>query len=132
MDYLIKTDDMYFISSRIKEINPYYELFFNAKTNKYEIHDLSNHICSLALIVPPFELDCRVIQKIYLTRRENMKKLFLTLEEENQKNEQKKLDNMITQSGELFSEICNYSSNSRRELSHNQIKHIVNKFSGEN
>lgn len=133
MDYLIDVNnDLFFISSRIKEINNNYTLLFNALTKKYEVHDLSNHVCSLAISVFPHELDERVIQKLFLSRKENMKNLFRSLDESNQKLQQNKLFKTSQMSKELLSDIVNYSSSARRELSQKEIRQIVNKFTGEN
>lgn len=123
--WLVETDDMYCISNRIKLINSNYVLMFNQKTKVYEIHDKSNFVFSKCLEIAPDELDARAIKKLFQTRKENMKKLFIEIELENKKLETKKMNLILEKSSDAMREILNFSSRKNNDLSQNEIKNII-------
>ena len=60
------SSDLYSIGERLREIDGRYELFYNAKLDRYEIHASG----ALQLAVPAGELDARVIARVRETRIE--------------------------------------------------------------
>lgn len=58
--------DLYSIGERLKEIDGRYELYFNARLKRYEIHASG----ALQLAVPAGELDARAIARVRETRIE--------------------------------------------------------------
>ena len=95
---LEKVKDKFNIYKRIKNINKNYDLYFNKKNKTYEVHDISNKFSSHCLTINPNDLDVRVLDKLLVTRKENMKKYFIQIEEENQKLQ----DNKIKQTLDLL------------------------------
>ena len=127
-NYLLKCKDMYNLYKRIKEIKPSYELFYSVKSHCYEIHDLENKNNSLCLSVKPELFDSRIIKKLFDTRRENMKKLFLLLEEENRKLEEKKMSMLTLKSADIIEEIIGYSERNNKDLSQEDIHNLIDKM----
>ena len=130
-NYLIKVDDIYGISRRIREINKNYTLFLNVKTKKYEIHDESNHINSLCLTLLPHELNSSVIRRLHISKRENMKKLFIEVEENNKKLEEKNKQKILSHASDVMSSILSYSSHKSGELDNKTVREIVEKVEEE-
>jgi hypothetical protein len=77
----------YSIPERLKEIDSKYFVMFNKRTQKFEIHHAGQPFSSYCLTVPYEELDCRTVDLVLETRRENMKKLIAEIEAENLKRE---------------------------------------------
>ena len=129
--YLSRVRDMYGLSGRIKKINKNYELVFNYKSKKYEVHDFSNHVCSLCLQIEPNELDSRILRKLVLTRRENMARLFKSIDEQNKKMQEQNIGELKNQCGELFEDVMGYACRTSRELEAEDIKKIITNIQGE-
>ena len=68
-------DDVYFISSRLKEIDETYYVMFNTATRKYEIHSDAQKGSSLCFVVPFGELDARTVDYALRTRNADFGKL---------------------------------------------------------
>ena len=125
MKDLIKIKDKYNIYKQIKNVNKNYKLYYSRLNSRYEIHDNSNHFCSLCLCISPENLNSSVIEKLYKSKRENMKKYFLEIEEQNRKLEEKNVNNIISRAGDLMLDIFEYSNHKNRDLSANDIKKII-------
>ena len=123
---------MYNIYSRIKDIDQNYELFWNNASRVFEIHDTSNKMCSLCLIVRANELDARVLYKLFVTRRQNMKKLFKEIEESNAKFEESKKRDALSECNGFFREIMDFASRKSNDLTANDIQKIIKINRGEN
>lgn len=130
-NYLMKVNDIYGISRRIREVNSSYCLFLNLLTKKYEVHDLSNHFNSLCLTLEPHELNSTLIRKLHISKRENMKNYFIQIEENNKKIEAQQKQKLLNQTSDLTKEIFDYASHKNRDLSDVEIKNIVSKAKGE-
>ena len=70
------SSDLYSIGERLREIDGRYELFYNAKLDRYEIHASG----ALQLAVPRGELDARVIARVRETRVERRDALLESIE----------------------------------------------------
>lgn len=77
-------EDVFDITTRLKEIDNDYFVVFNTEKNKYEVHNKSqkNTYC---LSVPFSGLDSRTIDLTLKTRRENIDKLLKEIEQNNEK-----------------------------------------------
>ena len=83
------TNDLFDIASRLKSINENYKVYYNAQTDKFEVHDTSRpHGNTLAFVVPYAELDARTLTFALFTRVENAKKIFNEVEDHNRKIQQ--------------------------------------------
>lgn len=122
-EYLEKYTDLLNISGRIKEIDAGYELFFNKKLKRFEVHN-NSCVDSFVCLVP--FLDARLIEKLILTRRENMQKFFKKLDEENEKLEAKKQNEILSDAKDKIGEIAKYSFNINRDLTTPEIQKILN------
>ncbi len=69
-------NDIYFINSRIKEIDKNYQIYFNTAKKSFEIHNREQIGGSYCLTVPYSLLDARTIEYVRETRVENRKELF--------------------------------------------------------
>ena len=122
-EYLEKYTDIFNLSGRIKQIDASYELCFNKKLKRFEVHNnaiLDSFVC----LVP--NLDARLIEKLVLTRRENMKAFFKQLDEDNEKLEEKKQNEILGDAKDRLGEIAKYSFNLNRNLSDKEIQKILN------
>lgn len=62
------TDDVFFIASRLKEIDPTYYVVYNADKRRYEVHSDGQRGSSLCFVVPYDRLDARTIDYALRTR----------------------------------------------------------------
>lgn len=77
--------DTYFISSRIKEIDPDYFIVYNEGKHRFEVHNAAQGQSTYALTLPFEELDARTLNLVEKTRIANKDKLIEEMERENQK-----------------------------------------------
>ena len=88
MDSLQKiTSDVLDIASRLKEIDPKYEVYRNLNKHRFEIHAEG----ALQIAVPFNRLDERTLSLVRETRLENADALFKRLEAQNAETERLKL-----------------------------------------
>lgn len=81
--YEIITQDLYFIASRIKEIDPSYFIVRNRKSGSYEVHSCAQKGGSYALTLPFDQLDARTLDYVRRTSSQRRDKLFAELEAHN-------------------------------------------------
>ncbi|MBR6788459.1 MAG: hypothetical protein IKM44_01480 [Clostridia bacterium] len=62
------TDDLYFIASRLKEIDPTYYVVYNLIKLRYEVHSKEQRGNTLCFVVPYGNLDARTIEYAKRTR----------------------------------------------------------------
>ena len=122
-EYLAPYLDIFNLCERIKKIDPNYELLFNKKTNRLEVHNFSERGSSLVTNVD--NLDARLVDKLIKTRRENIKRFLEEMERENEKLEQEKLNSINEQAGLVLEEIAKYSFNKNRDLTDEEFKKIL-------
>lgn len=77
-------NDIYFINSRIKEIDKNYQIFLNTVKKKFEVHNKEQIGDSFCLTVPYPLLDDRTVKFVRKTRIENRKKIFEEIEKHNE------------------------------------------------
>ncbi len=77
------TGDVLDIASRLKEIDPRYEVYRNLEKHRFEIHAEG----ALQIAVPFNRLDERTLSLVKETRLENADALFKRLEAQNEKTE---------------------------------------------
>ncbi len=62
------TDDLYFIASRLKEIDPSYFVVYNLLRSRYEVHSKEQRGDTLCFVVPYKALDARTLEYAARTR----------------------------------------------------------------
>jgi hypothetical protein len=81
---LIKIEsDVYFISKRLKEIDPSYEIYYNTGSQSFEVHSNAQVKNSYCFKVPFSVLDSRTIDYAVKTRAGNRDKLIAEIEKNN-------------------------------------------------
>ena len=98
-------NDVYFILSRLKEIDKNYRIFYNTKNNKFEIHNKAQIGNSYCLTVPYKFLDNRAFELVLKTRVENSKKLFEEIDKQNEKIERKSENEIYKQAENILKKI---------------------------
>ncbi len=89
MDALVKiANDVLDIASRLKEIDPRYEVYRNLNKHRFEIHAEG----ALQIAVPFNRLDERTLSLVRETRLENADALFKRLDKQNAEAERALLD----------------------------------------
>ncbi len=83
MDGVLITDDLFDVASRLKSVNCNYKLYFNKKTQKYEVRETKGLNETLAFVVPYDELDARTVEYARFTAIQNAKALFAEIERHN-------------------------------------------------
>ncbi|MCQ2382206.1 MAG: hypothetical protein MJ054_02775 [Clostridia bacterium] len=71
--------DLFHISERILQIDPYYEIFWNGECNRFEVFWHGK----LAFVIPFNELDVRTLTYTQRTRRENADEIEREIDEGN-------------------------------------------------
>lgn len=125
LHYLIKINDIYFISTQIKNINIYFDIFFNTKTQLFEVHDTSKYD-SFIISYNKYP-DQNLIKKLYQTSKENSKKFLETIQNENNNLLKNINTKLINDAKDKFNEILSFAEKSSNELSIPTIKKIINK-----
>jgi len=126
--YLSEYKDKFNLYKRIKMINPNYKLMLNHKTHRFEIHDFSCCFGSLCLSIGLLDLDSRIIKRLFESKRENMKALFLKIERENEMLREKNRNLAIEQGADLSREIIEYAQRRQRDLSSDEIHNLIQKM----
>ncbi len=75
------TSDLFDISSRIKNINPSYELYFDKSDNKFKV--TANSV--VQAVLPYDRLDKRAVDYLYKTGVNNLDNLVEEIEKENER-----------------------------------------------
>ncbi len=124
LNHLIKINDVFFISEKIKSSNQNFELFFNKKTKQFEIHDTSKPI-SFVLSFSKYP-NQNLIKKIHKTSTKN-KNIFKEIEQHNNSISEKKNKILTEKCSEYFDEILKFSEKTNNNISEQQIKKIIEK-----
>ncbi len=85
MTKMLITNDLFDISDRLKTVNPNYKLYFNRKTQRYEVYETCVLNEKLAFVVPYDELDARTLAFARFTAVQNADKIFAEIEKHNEK-----------------------------------------------
>lgn len=102
-------NDVYFITSRIKEIDMYYKIYFNTNRKVFEIHNSKQIGGSYCLTVPYPLLDKRTVDLVRKTRIENRKNLLKEIDDNNEKLERSKEKKIMDDAKDQFKEFIKYS-----------------------
>lgn len=102
-------NDIYFINSRLKEIDKNYQIYFNTKKDKFEIHNKEQIGDSYCLTIPYSLLDQRSVDLVRKTRIENRKKLIEEIDRENEKLEILKEKRLLEDAKDQLCEFIKYS-----------------------
>ena len=121
---LIKINDIYFINEYLKKINKNFEIFYNTRLNKYEIHNTSlKNSFVISYDKYPNE---GLIVKFFKTSRENINKTLKDMEEQNDKITSYKNNLIYDNSKEKMKEIISFAqSKGDGNLSSSQIRNIL-------
>lgn len=106
--HLKKTGDVLGIEQRLREIDENYQLFFNTKLKRFEVHTAKNRGNSLAVVCPYPCLDKRLVDYVKRTRIERSRQIFREIEENNAKIEAKNLETAEFERKSRLSEIVSY------------------------
>lgn len=100
---LIKiTNDLYDVAWRLKAIRDTYEIYYNAASCRYEVHDTAQFGNTLAFVVPYDELDCRTVSYALKTRRENADEIFEEIERDNERLEKSYYSKCVAATSKLI------------------------------
>lgn len=88
-------NDLYDIASRLKSVNENYRLYYNKKTDRYEVHNDAQRPSTLAFVVPYGELDARTVEYARFSSVQNAEKVFRDIEETNEKLEKQERERSI-------------------------------------
>ncbi|MCL2176803.1 MAG: hypothetical protein FWB72_02495 [Firmicutes bacterium] len=77
-------NDLFDVSSRIKEIDSGYFVVYNARESRYEVHHSGQYGNTLALVVPYSKLDARTILLTNKSRVENKARLLKEMQKHNE------------------------------------------------
>lgn len=83
MTKVLITDDLFDVANRLKSVNSNYKLYFNKKTQRYEVCETKGLNETLAFVVPYDELDARTVEYARFTAIQNVKALFDEIERHN-------------------------------------------------
>ena len=98
------TSDIYCISSRIKELDRDYKVYFNKKKLRYEVYFKNN----LSFVVGK-TLDRRAISKALITHIRNKNKIFKDIHENNLKLDKKNNDYILNKSRTRLNSFIEYA-----------------------
>lgn len=95
-------NDVYFVLSRLQEIDKNYRIYYNTKRKVFEIHNKAQLWGSYSLTVPYGVLDPRVVELVRKTRVENSKKIFAEIDAQNEKIELKNQKEIYKQTEKIL------------------------------
>lgn len=98
-------NDVYFILSRLKEIDENYQIFYNTRRKVFEVHNKAQIGGSYSLTVPYGVLDSRLIELVRKTRVENSKKLFEEIDKQNEQIENKNKKEIVKYAENIFKKL---------------------------
>ena len=98
-------NDVYFILSRLKEIDENYQIFYNTRRKVFEVHNKAQIGDSYSLTVPYSVLDSRLIELVRKTRVENSKKLFEEIDKQNEQIENKNKKEIVKYAENIFKKL---------------------------
>lgn len=123
-EYLENFYDLYNLYARIKEIDKNYNLVFNKKNKRAEVHNFNQKGTSFVMVANP--LDARLILKLKQTRVENSAKFFKDIEEYNLNLQIKQQEQLLNKAKDINYEIANYSFVKNQNLTSEEIHKIIN------
>ncbi|MDD4110357.1 MAG: hypothetical protein PHS54_02260 [Clostridia bacterium] len=103
-------NDIYFINSRLKEIDEKYQIYFNTKRNVFEVHNKGQIGDSYCLTIPYSLLDQRTIDLINKTKIENKEKILKEIEKNNEKIEKIQNKRILNNANDLLLQANKYLS----------------------
>ena len=110
------TGDVFDITQRIKEIDEGYRLYYNHRHNRFEVYRDVGLTPTLVLTWNN-RLDARLIEKLYRTRIENIKKIIEMIERNNEEIQNRAIERAIDKAGYETKQYIKYvSRHGNREL----------------
>lgn len=119
MEKILIKNDLHNISTRLKQIDKNYFLVFNTKNNRFEVYYRKGLNVSLELVLPFDRLDARTIDYVLKTRIENKQKLFLEMEQNNQRLEDNKNKALLDEASFKATEMMKYAQSKPSEFNIN-------------
>ncbi len=103
------------IPQRLKEVNPYYYVLLNKKTQKFEIHR-SDHNYTYCLTIPHPELDARAIDMVRMQNWQDQQNLIKEIEEHNAKIDRANQISCRDTLDEMTKDLYRYGKSTEREV----------------
>jgi hypothetical protein len=103
-------NDVYFINSRLKEIDENYQIFFNTRKRSFEVHNKGQIGSSYCLTAPYSSLDARLIDFVRKTRVENRRKLIEEIDKNNEKLDKLKEKRILENAKDRLFDLIKYSN----------------------
>lgn len=114
---LIKiNNDLFNISARIKNIDSEYEIYFNTKNKKFEVHNKNQKKDKYSSTLPFDRLDNRAINYLNETHIRNATKVIENIEKNNKKIEHEEKEKVNDMSTYKLNEIYKYSNMNTKTL----------------
>ena len=121
---LIQISDIYFVNEQLKKFNTNFQIFYNTKHKKYEIHDLT--LSNSYVISYDKYPDEGLICKFFQTSRENIQKTLKSIEQHNDKLAQDKNNLICDKSKEQMKEVAAFAQKKGDgNLTDQQIGNII-------
>lgn len=119
MGKILIKNDLYNISARLKQIDKNYLLTYNTNSKRFEVYYQKGLNLSLELVLPFSSLDARTIDYVLKTRVENKQKLFLEMEQNNERLEKSQTKNMLDEASYKATEMMKYAQSNPSEFNIN-------------
>ena len=121
---LVKINDVFYINKRLNIINKNFELFYNPKFKRYEVHDFSKPYSFITSCnnYPNSQL----INKILSMNHKSIKKTLMEIDAHNNKIEINQEEKISLLKNDQLTEIIKFSNKKlNQNLSNSQIKKII-------
>lgn len=112
---IIVKSDVFDLSSRVKDIDSNYTIFFDTKSNNFVLYYGNQYALNLGKI-----LDARVINKIYYTRVENSIDIFNEIEKNNLKIQKENEETQKYMSSHKLKQILSFADSHSKDYIHAQ------------
>lgn len=121
---LLKINDVFYINKRLSIINKNFELFYNPKLKRYEVHDCSK---SYSFITSCKNYpNSQLINKILSMNHKSIKQTLKEIDDHNNKIEINQEEKISLLKSDQIAEIVKFSNKKlNQNLSNSQIKKII-------
>lgn len=99
---MVVCDDLFGIANRLKEIDPSYEVRYNAKKGRFELY--GGRKKELIIRLPFDKLDARTVEYVRKTRIERIKQILEEIERHNARTEAVAREEALKESGDQLRE----------------------------
>ncbi len=122
-DYLIKFDGIFDLYNRFKKIDKNYELFYNRKTNRFELYSGVMRK-NLELIFGELN-SSKCLIKTQQSRMQNIERVIKEIELYNERLQQKTIDNLRDKTMLVAEEAINYADKTSKDITLQEINSIM-------